>query len=1154
MTMDGTEALAEAMRVFDAWQSGHEPCSPEQLLEDHPHVAHLLAPLVGVELGEPLDDPGQPNDLRPGDRIGPYRLVEVVGEGGMGTVWLALQEDPVRRRVALKIARRGSLGSARARLEAERHVLGAMEHPNIARIHDAGVLDDGRPWFAMEFVEGSTLSEFCKNERLSIRQRLDLLVAICRGVHHAHVKGVVHRDLKPSNILVRRVDGTPFPKIIDFGVAKVLEIEFGGGDMDQPQGDEAGLPSSLTIEGRVLGTPAYMSPEQADPVTSSIDTRSDVYTLGVLLYELLTGGPPFEAQILQRGYEEFRRVLREVDPQRPSLRVTQEATRTTTVLDGLGGIDASTLTRTLRGDLDWITLRALEKDPALRYQSAAAFAEDLERYLCDAPVLARPPSASYQLRKFVKRNRVLVAGVGIALLSLVAGATIATWKAIEAEKSFRSERAARVRAEGLRASAQALAIVPQNPARALELAIEGAEKAPGLEATDALFGALAQHNAAAVLHGHEHYVRHVVTSPVAPVAVSSDDSMLLIAWDLEAAHEVWRSNEHSGQIEDLAFSNDGRHVATACSDGVCRVFRIDDGEVAIRIDVGVASTRVSFDGERLWVGGADGVVYAFAVASWDRRDAFSHHDVPVVQLVHGDGVVASIGSDQQVVVTEYGETAPKTSRHRLEGGSVRLRSGQFVDEQLTMSANGRYLAAKGKSRQAWIYDRQRHTNLVVDEGLDGACTDVAFSPRGNGLYMHFRDQRRSLAALVDVTDQDALRTVSLHGLARGARSPVFSRDGRYLACDDRDIRVLDTRDLREVAVLRPVPQLCLDHAFSHDGRWVVTASADKTLRTWRVHALPTRDAVLDAEPVGGVYFIGSGNQPDFVACHEATIDNERPTRVRSRDTGAVVAEILQDSDRPPRATFSDDGRWLLCIEHREGRVAVWDLREKRVLHRVTGPWTLGAFSPCGRWYWLTAYVQGKSSPRIEVRDRATGDVLLAITDETHDFFLGALDPDRGLAAFSAAPQGAVLVWNVREQRLAHRIEGFDGWTLSLRFLVRHGVLVVTTNQGAAEAWRVADWTRVRNWNGLLGSEFLATSPSEDLIAFYSTFAVHVFEVSSWREIARSRVEKPARIMGLSLSEADFTVSDWSGRSTTSPRDALGAARARLEKRILERAR
>ena len=371
-------------------------------------------------------------DEAPGDTIDRYTLLEKIGEGGWGTVYLAEQKIPVRRRVALKIIKLGmDTHQVIARFEGERQALAMMDHPDIARVFDMGATDSGRPFFVMEFVDGAPITKFCDQHQLSLAQRLELFARVCLALQHAHRKGIIHRDLKPSNILVALHDGIPTPKVIDFGIAKATQERL----------TEVTL---LTGIGQLIGTPAYMSPEQADLRENDIDTRSDLYALGVLLYELLTGRAPFDPkQLSQAGIDEIRRLIREVEPTRPSERFAQLPPADRTAIANIRRTTPPQLTSNLRGDLDWIVLRCLEKERDRRYGSAQELADEVRRHLAHEPVLARPPSTSYRIQKFVARHRVACASATAIAATLVTGTVVSVRQAVratEAEHTARAER------------------------------------------------------------------------------------------------------------------------------------------------------------------------------------------------------------------------------------------------------------------------------------------------------------------------------------------------------------------------------------------------------------------------------------------------------------------------------------------------------------------------------------------------------------------------------------------------------------------------------------------------------------------------------------------------------------------------------------------
>jgi len=404
----------------DELMLAHE--KPDKMLEPPSPAARVPAPELGALIA------------------GRYTLVEIIGEGGMGSVYRASQSQPVKRQVALKLIKSGMDSKAvLARFDAERQALALMDHPHIARVYDGGSTATGQPYFVMELVQGVPLTNYCDTHRLAVRARLQLFISVCQAVQHAHQKGIIHRDLKPGNVLVTEVDGRPMPKVIDFGVAKATEQKLT--DM------------SFSDVGAIVGTPADMSPEQADPSAVDIDTRTDVYALGVMLYELLTGSPPIDSQQFKRGAVlEMLRMVREIEPPRPSTRVSTADTLPSIAANR--DIEPGRLARLMQGELDWVVMKALEKDRSRRYDTVNGLARDIERYLADEMVEARPPSAGYRLRKFVRRHRGQVLAAALLVVTLLGGAIGTSIGMVNARRSAEDERAAKLDALSARETAE----------------------------------------------------------------------------------------------------------------------------------------------------------------------------------------------------------------------------------------------------------------------------------------------------------------------------------------------------------------------------------------------------------------------------------------------------------------------------------------------------------------------------------------------------------------------------------------------------------------------------------------------------------------------------------------------------------------------------
>jgi serine/threonine protein kinase len=566
--------LARVKVVFDQALEMNVPADRKAYLEracaDDPDLRSRVEGLLRAyaDAGSFMQEPApvsagrvdQPLTERPGTVIGPYKLLEEIGEGGFGIVFMAQQQQPLRRKVALKVIKPGmDSKQVIARFEAERQALALMDHPHLAKVLDAGTTDRGRPYFVMELIRGIPITQFCDVNQRTPHERLELFVTVCQAVQHAHQRGIIHRDLKPNNVLVTlQDDGTPLVKVIDFGIAKAL-------------GPERLTDKTLfTAFAQMLGTPLYMSPEQAEMNGQDTDTRTDIYALGVLLYELLTGTTPFDKERLKEAsYEEIRRILREEEPAKPSTRISTLGQAATTVSANRKS-EPRRLSQLFRGELDWIVMKALEKDRNRRYETASSFAADVHRYLCDEPVQACPPSAMYRFRKFARRNKVaLTATAAIALMVLLAAAglavsTVVTWQANEGlRRSLYFERIARADREG-----------SANNLRGMEQLLDACPA--DLRDFEWRYLRRLRYKSRPLLH-HGAALLSVAVSPDGTRIASGSQDGTVTIWDAKTGQELRSIHAHENHARTVAFSPDGRSLASGSWDQTVKLWDAQTG-------------------------------------------------------------------------------------------------------------------------------------------------------------------------------------------------------------------------------------------------------------------------------------------------------------------------------------------------------------------------------------------------------------------------------------------------------------------------------------------------------------------------------------------------------------------------------------------------
>jgi serine/threonine protein kinase len=732
-----------------------------------------------------------------GDRIGHYKLLQQIGEGGCGLVYMAEQEEPVRRRVALKVIKLGmDTKSVIARFEAERQALAMMDHPNIAKVFEAGATETGRPYFVMELVRGIKITDYCDEHNLSTKERLELFIQVCNAVQHAHQKGIIHRDLKPSNILVASNDGVPVPKVIDFGIAKTTT------------GQHLTDNTVFTAFEQFIGTPAYMSPEQAELTMQDVDTRTDIYSLGVLLYELLTSRTPFDAkELLACGLDAMRRTIREQEPQRPSTRLSTMLADELTTTAKHRHTEGVKLIHLLRGDLDWIVMKCLEKDRQRRYESVNGLGADLERYLRDEVVEARPPSAFYRLQRVARRHRFAFAASAAIALTLVLGVIVSMWQAVratraehqqrwlreEAQEAQIQEASQRRRAEELRGTAEiALYQARLNENHALRIGLpQGWSKLA--------FRNLSS-NAAMNLPERDR------------VELRQEAALCMEELDVRKVAEL---EGHSMEVWALDFSLDSALLASADYGGVSIVWQVATREVLREFkDPAAGSVRrytsfAPFPSIRFNPRGGE-----VALTTW-------RHSVEALGLMNQADAILRLTSHANAKYLDYD------------------RFGNVIAVAWTDNCVGAYDTVSG--------------NLIRE--VDGIGGMVATAPDGRAMATVGAEETILLQSLTTADPPVVL------GQHRKVRRLTFSPLGNLLASasEDHSVRIYDVKEARELFTLLGHKARVHNAVFRNDGRLVVTVSDDRTARLWDIH---TGQTVLTIRPETGEPILAAAFSPD----------------------------------------------------------------------------------------------------------------------------------------------------------------------------------------------------------------------------------------------------------------------------------------------------